>query len=136
MSYLKNKTIGFYLSQIAAILVLAGIAFYWQASRKENYIVVIMLVAVLLQAAGSVIMIRIRNCKWTSLILTVNAVLVAAALVNSFYTQVDSLGYVVSGLYGFETVRNFVTSAICMAAALLLYIISSYIGFEKNKDME
>lgn len=135
MSYLKNKTAGFYLSWIAAILVLGSVVSYQQAGRKENYISVLMVVILVLQAACSILMGWIKDCKWTNLILTVNAVLTAVALANSFFTQVDALGYVVSGLYGFETIRAFVTAAVCMAAALILYIISSYIGFEKNKDL-
>ena len=135
MSYLKNKTAGFYLSWIAAILVLGSVVSYQQAGRKENYISVLMVVILVLQAACSILMGWIKDCKWTNLILTVNAVLTAVALANSFFTQVDALGYVVSGLYGFETVRAFVMTAVCMAAALILYIISSYIWFEKNKDL-
>ncbi len=135
MSYLKNKTAGFYLSWIAAILIFGSVISYQQAGRKENYISVLMVVILILQAIGSILMGWIKDCKWISLLLTVNAVLTAVALINSFFTQVDALGYVVSGLYGFETVRSFVTAAACMAVALVLYIISSYIGFEKSKDL-
>ncbi|MFR5152728.1 MAG: hypothetical protein ACLTER_27200 [Ruminococcus sp.] len=68
--------------------------------------------------------------KWTSLLLTANAIL-TAALVNSFYTQVDFIGYVVSGLYEFATIKNSIISAVLMALSMIAYIVSSYSGFQK-----
>ena len=95
MGYLKNKTFGFYLSFVAAILALIGFVMYRQAGH------------------------------------TANAILTAAALVNSFYTQVDFIGYVVSGLYEFATIKKFIISAVLMALSMIAYIVSSYSGFQK-----
>ena len=84
MGYLKNKTFGFYLSFVAAILALIGLVMYRQSG-----------------------------------------------LVNSFYTQVDFIGYVVSGLYEFATIKKFIISAVLMALSMIAYIVSSYSGFQK-----
>lgn len=132
MNYLKNKTAGFYLSWAAAILTLAGIVFYKQASRNVQYIGLLMCTVIVLQVAATIAMAVVKECKWMNLILTANAVLMAVALVNSFFTQVDMLGYVVSGLYGFETIQAFVTAVIFMFASWIIYVVASYIGFEKK----
>ena len=38
MGYLKNKTFGFYLSFVAAILALIGLVMYRQSGHTESYI--------------------------------------------------------------------------------------------------
>lgn len=133
MEYFKNKSFGFYLSFFAAVFALAAFAMYHQVKRSESFIEMLLMIVVVLQILGMVALKLIPRCKWINLVMTVNSVLVAAALVNSFSTQVDSIGYVVSGLYEFEIIRNFVISAGLMMISMLCYIISSYIGFQKNE---
>ena len=131
MGYLKNKTFGFYLSFVAAILALIGFVMYRQAGHTEAYIEVLLLVTVVLQILAMIVLKVAPDFKWTSLLLTANAILTAAALVNSFYTQVDFIGYVVSGLYVFATIKKFIISAVLMALSMIAYIVSSYSGFQK-----
>lgn len=133
MNYLKNKSAGFYISSLGALAALIGLFLYRSVSRAETYIVILLGAAVILQIAAAVLTAVIRNCVFVSLIVTVNAVLTAAALVNSFYTQVDAIGYVVSGLYDFSTISPYVTSLVPMLIALLLFIAASYSGLEKNE---
>ena len=125
MGYLKNKTFGFYLSFVAAILALIGFVMYRQSGHTESYIEVLLLVTVVLQILAMIVLKVAPDFKWTSLLLT------AAALVNSFYTQVDFIGYVVSGLYEFATIKKFIISAVLMALSMIAYIVSSYSGFQK-----
>ena len=131
MGYLKNKTFGFYLSFVAAILALIGFVMYRQAGHTEAYIEVLLLVTVVLQILAMIVLKVAPDFKWTSLLLTANAILTAAALVNSFYTQVDVIGYVVAGLYEFATIKKFIISAVLMALSMIAYIVSSYSGFQK-----
>lgn len=131
MGYLKNKTFGFYLSFVAAILALIGFVMYRQVGHTEAYIEVLLLVTVVLQILAMIVLKVALDFKWTSLLLTANAILTAAALVNSFYTQVDFIGYVVSGLYEFATIKKFIISAVLMALSMIAYIVSSYSGFQK-----
>ena len=131
MGYLKNKTFGFYLSFVAAILALIGFVMYRQAGHTEAYIEVLLLVTVVLQILAMIVLKVAPDFKWTSLLLTANAILTAAALVNSFYTQVDFIGYVVSELYEFATIKKFIISAVLMALSMIAYIVSSYSGFQK-----
>lgn len=131
MGYLKNKTFGFYLSFVAAILALIGFVMYRQSGHTESYIEVLLLVTVVLQILAMIVLKVAPDFKWTSLLLTANAILTAAALVNSFYTQVDFIGYVVSGLYEFTTIKKFIISAVLMALSMIAYIVSSYSGFQK-----
>ena len=128
MGYLKNKTFGFYLSFVAAILALIGFVMYRQSGHTESYIEVLLLVTVVLQILAMIVLKVAPDFKWTSLLLTANAILTAAALVNSFYTQVDFIGYVVSGLYEFATIKKFIISAVLMALSMIAYIVSSYAG--------
>lgn len=131
MGYLKNKTFGFYLSFVAAILALIGFVMYRQSGHTESYIEVLLLVTVVLQILAMIVLKVAPDFKWTSLLLTANAILTAAALVNSFYTQVDFIGYVVSGLYEFAIIKKFIISAVLMALSMIAYIVSSYSGFQK-----
>ena len=131
MGYLKNKTFGFYLSFVAAILALIGFVMYRQSGHTESYIEVLLLVTVVLQILAMIVLKVAPDFKWTSLLLTANAILTAAALVNSFYTQVDFIGYVVSGLYEFAAIKKFIISAVLMALSMIAYIVSSYSGFQK-----
>lgn len=131
MGYLKNKTFGFYLSFVAAILALIGFVMYRQSGHTESYIEVLLLVTVVLQILAMIVLKVAPDFKWTSLLLTANAILTAAALVNSFYTQVDFIGCVVSGLYEFATIKKFIISAVLMALSMIAYIVSSYSGFQK-----
>ena len=131
MGYLKNKTFGFYLSFVAAILALIGFVMYRQSGHTESYIEVLLLVTVVLQILAMIVLKVAPDFKWTSLLLTANAILTAAALVNSFYTQVDFIGYGVSGLYEFATIKKFIISAVLMALSMIAYIVSSYSGFQK-----
>ena len=104
---------------------------YRQAGHTEAYIEVLLLVTVVLQILAMIVLKVAPDFKWTSLLLTANAILTAAALVNSFYTQVDFIGYVVSGLYEFATIKKFIISAVLMALSMIAYIVSSYFGFQK-----
>ncbi|GAA0799732.1 hypothetical protein GCM10008910_26410 [Faecalicatena orotica] len=132
MKYLENKAIGFYFSILGAVLALAGIIVYRQAKNTEPLIMTLLAAVVLLQAAAVVFLAFVRGRKAVNLVIMADAVLVAAALVLSFRTQVDALGYVVSGLYGFETVKSYVFSAVFMLISLIMYWIASYHGFEKE----
>lgn len=132
MKYLENKAIGFYFSILGAVLALAGIIVYRQAKNTEPLIMTLLAAVVLLQTAAVVFLAFVRGRKAVNLVIMADAVLVAAALVLSFRTQVDALGYVVSGLYGFETVKSYGFSAVFMLISLIMYWIASYHGFEKE----
>ena len=131
MGYLKNKTFGFYLSFVAAILALIGFVMYRQSGHTESYIEVLLLVTVVLQILAMIVLKVAPDFKWTSLLLTANAILTAAALVNSFYTQVDFIGYVVSGLYEFATIKKFIISAVLMALSMIAYIFPIFFSSAK-----
>ena len=75
MGYLKNKTFGFYLSFVAAILALIGFVMYRQAGHTEAYIEVLLLVTVVLQILAMIVLKVAPDFKWTSLLLTANAIL-------------------------------------------------------------
>lgn len=132
MNYLENKSVGFYISSLGALAALVSLFLYRGVSRAETYILILLGVIVVLQVVGAVLLAFVKNCVYISLIITVNAVLAAAALTNSFFTQVDAIGYVVSGLYEFSTIQPFITAAVPMGVTLLLYVIASYSGLEKE----
>ena len=132
MNYLENKSIGFYISSLGAAAALISLFLYRSVSRAETSIVILLAAIVVLQAAGAILLAFVKNCSFTSLLIPINAVLAAAALTNSFFTQVDAIGYVVSGLYDFSTIQPFITAVIPMAVTLILYITASYSGLEKD----
>ena len=122
MGYLKNKTFGFYLSFVAAILALIGFVMYRQSGHTESYIEVLLLVTVVLQILAMIVLKVAPDFKWTSLLLTANAILTAAALVNSLLLLF---------MQSYAEIKKFIISAVLMALSMIAYIVSSYSGFQK-----
>ena len=65
------------------------------------------------------------------LIPTVNALLFSAAIILSIIPQVDSLGYLVSGLYSFEDMKAFILYAVFAILTWLGYLEASFMDMQK-----
>lgn len=65
------------------------------------------------------------------LIPTVNALLFSAAIILSIIPQVDSLGYLVSGLYSFEDMKAFILYAVFAILTWLGYLAASFMDMQK-----
>ena len=124
--YFAKKTVGFYLTLAATILVIVALVFYNGASGTTPIVYNLIYGVIAVEAALIVGSLVLGNKSFFSLAALINAVLTAAALVQSFSPQLDNLGMVVSGLYTINQIMNFVIFVGFTLVAWLLFIAASF----------
>ena len=124
--YIAKKTVGFYLTVAATILVIVALVFYNGASGTTPIVYNLIYGAIAVEAVLIVGSLVLGNKPFLGLASLINAVLIAAALVQSFSPQLDNLGMVVSGLYTINQIMNFVIFVGFTLVAWLLFIAASF----------
>lgn len=131
-AYLQNKTIGFYVTVLAAVLSVIALILYRTA---ENIVPVVFTLAGA-AIAVEVLLILVSGVSGNKPVFdfasTICAILMALALVISLSSQVDAIGYVIAGLYTPDKIMQYVYFAGFAAASLLLYIIASFMNLGKH----
>lgn len=123
-----KKGIGFFLGIAAVVLALAAVIVYQGVAYHMLLTTALLVVAIVVGAAEiaatakGVASLR----RWLPI---VRSVLLAAALVSSFTSQINQIGYVIAALDPFEVLARFTTSAALMGVAMLASIIA---GFFEN----
>ena len=130
MSYLKNKSAAAYLLALAAVLILIGVIFYQSAAVTVVWVTILAIVTAVLSCAAAVL--SGNKIKAMNLCPTVLAILSACTLAQSSSSQLDPLGWWISGLYTFEQVRGYIIFAVLLVIALLLQIIASFMNLNKE----
>lgn len=128
---MKNKTIGFYLLIVAAVLSVVSVFFYIGAEVTSTPIIVMVVISAVLAVAAAALAAVKPGLKLLDLAATVCAVLLAWALVQSVSSQLDPLGWWVSGLYTLSQVLGFLVFAGLSVLAIILYLIASFTNLEK-----
>ena len=131
--YMAEKTVGFYITVLATILVIVGLIMYSSVSGKAGEVIPLLVVAIGVEVLLIVLSKVIGNKPVLNLASSINAVLLGYVLVQSFNPQLDAIGYVVSGLYTFDQIQPFVNFVIVAAIAFLLYIVASFMNLGKQK---
>lgn len=129
--YLSKKTSGFYLTAAATILSVIGLIFYRSAMARVQDVFTLVMIAAVIEIIMVIVTAVIGNKKILELSSSVCALVVAGALIQSFIPQVDNLGYLVSGLYSFSDMKSFILYAVLTIAALICYIIASFMDQSK-----
>ena len=128
-AFFSKKTVGFYLSIIAAVLALIGMVLY-QGMKQEATLLVIAAVVV------EVILIVSSGFSGGHRIFdffpSASALLLTAGIMISLPSQIDGFGYLVSGLYTFDDMRGAILFLGFSLGALLLYLISSFMDMSKR----
>lgn len=128
---LKNKTVGFYLLVAAAVLSIVSVFFYSGAEVTSTPIIIMVVVSAVLAIAAAALAAVKPGLKFLNLAATVCAVLLAWALVQSVTSQLDPLGWWISGLYTLDQVMGFLVFAALSGVAIVLYLITSFQNLEK-----
>ena len=128
--HLANHTFGFYLSISAGILSVVSLLFYLGADN-QGAAVLPLICSILAEVAGIAINRFTGKAGVLMLIPTVNALLFSAAIILSIIPQVDSLGYLVSGLYSFEDMKAFILYAVFAILTWLGYLAASFMEMQK-----
>lgn len=129
--HLANHTFGFYLSISAGILSVVSLLFYLGADNQGAAVLPLIVCSILAEVAGIAINRFTGKAGVLMLIPTVNALLFSAAIILSIIPQVDSLGYLVSGLYSFEDMKAFILYAVFAILTWLGYLAASFMDMQK-----
>lgn len=124
---MKNKSVSFYLTLAAAVLMLIGLPFYAQSAYAIP-IVYIMTAIVAVAVVG----IFLTKGELANGLCIVGTVAAAAAVIYSFSTQLDAIGYVMSGLFTFSQIQGFVIFAVLAIVGWILFIVASFTGVSKK----
>lgn len=128
---MKNKTIGFYLLIVAAVFSVVGVFFYNGAEVTSSSIIVMVVISAVLAVAAAALAAAKPGLRFLNLAATVCAVLLAWALIQSVSSQLDPLGWWVSGLYTFDQVMGYLVFAALSGVSILLYLVTSFVNLEK-----
>ena len=126
--HLANHTFGFYLSISAGILSVVSLL---GADNQGAAVLPLIVCSILAEVAGIAINRFTGKAGVLMLIPTVNALLFSAAIILSIIPQVDSLGYLVSGLYSFEDMKAFILYAVFAILTWLGYLAASFMDMQK-----
>ncbi len=124
---MKNKSIGFYLTVVAMVLMLIGLPFYAKSAYAISTVYIMTAIVVVAEVGMFLTKGEIANG-----LCIVGTVAAAAAVIYSFSTQLDAIGYVLSGLYTFSQIQGFVTFAVLAIIGWILFIAASFIGVSKK----
>ena len=131
--YLAKKTIGFYLTVIAAAAAVIGIINYSFASGAASSVLLLTAATVVVEILMIIGLAVLKNRTILNLFPAVCAILMSAAVAFSFGSQVDGLAFLISGLYSFNDMKNFLLFAGFGVIAAVLYIVSSFMDMEKKE---
>lgn len=127
----KKKTFSFYLMAAGAILSLIGLLFYRTAAVTERLVFICTGISIALTVLMIIMIFTKIKLEMVNLLPTICAVLLGWTLITSFRTQLDPLGWWVSGLYTFEQVRGFLVFAGCILVAIIFNMIASFKDIQK-----
>lgn len=131
--YLSKKTIGFYLTVVATVLVVLGLVNYRAVSGTLQSVFILAGTVVAVEVLMLVLLRVIGYKPFLNFASSICAVLMAAAVIISVATQVDGFGYLVSGLYSFDDMKSYIWFAGLGIAAMVIYIIASFMEMERFK---
>ncbi len=124
---MKNKSVGFYLTLAAAVLMLIGLPFYAQSAYAISTVYIMTAIV-----AVAVVGMFLTKGEIANGLCIAGTVAAAAAVIFSFSTQLDAIGYVLSGLFTFSQIQGFVVFAVLAIVGWLLLIIASFTGVTKK----
>ena len=131
-AYLQKKTAGFYLTVLATILAIIGLINYASDARATSIVFTLVGIAIAVEVLLLVVSKVAGNKPIFDVAASACAILMAAALTISFSTQLDAIGYVVSGLYTSDMIMKFAYFVIFAAISMLLYLIASFTSLGKQ----
>lgn len=128
---MKDKTIGFYLTLVAAVLSLIGAVLYPQVMYQLPVVYICCIAAVVLAVIVTVLSLKGGAKPIFGYLPTVNAILMACAAVWAVYLMVNQIGYVVSELDDKSTIMGLIYFEIAAVLSMIINIVSSFFKQEK-----
>jgi hypothetical protein len=123
---MKNKTVGFYITLVAAILSAIACIIYRSVMYRLGAVYMLCIIAVLIAIATVVMSVKNGSNKIYDFVPVVNAVLMASAAVWGVNLMVNEIGYVVADLDTFDVIQSLVVFEIIAVISLILNIVASF----------
>ena len=129
---MNKKSLGFYLSIVSAIIMIAGIIIYTQVMITSPYAYVFLVLSLLTSCGAVVMSSKLDNAAVVNLFAVCAAVFTIFALAFATTSMVYPIGYVISGLYQFSSIQTFIIFAIVVGVGWLFNLISGFAGIVKK----
>jgi hypothetical protein len=123
---MKNKTVGFYITLVAAILSAIACIIYRSVMYRLGVVYVLCIIAVLIAIATVAMSVNNGSNKIYDFVPVVNAVLMASAAVWGVNLMVNEIGYVVADLDTFDAIQSLVVFEVVAVISLILNIVASF----------
>lgn len=123
---MKNKTFGFYITLVAAILSVIACIIYRSVMYRLGIVYVLCLLAVVLVVLTIVASAKNSSSKLYDFVPVVNAVLMASAAVWGVNLMVNEIGYVVADLDTFDAIQSLIVFEVFAVVSLILNIVGSF----------
>lgn len=130
-NYMKNKTLGFYFTVAASVLAAISLILYRPVTGALTLVYELVAAAIVVELLLVILSKVLGNKGIFNLASSICAVLMGGGFIMSFSTQLDAIGYVLSGLYSMNQIIPFVTFAGFAGASMVLYIIASFMDLGK-----
>ena len=125
-----KRTLGFYIALIAAIVGIVSIVLYGRSlntSKNAYYFLIAAAAVALLTALGATKLPGL--CNWGG---SIAAALAFTGIAYSVTVMSDAIGYVISGLYSYDTLQSWISFLIVAGISWVLYIIAGFAGMAKK----
>ena len=122
-----KKTLAFYLTLLATVLILLALVFYLTSGIVMPYVTALTVAAAAAGALYLVFYSKLGGNSAFALLVSLAAVLAIGALGFSLIAEVESLGYLISGLRQWKDVSHWAYFAIAAFAAWLLLLVASFL---------
>lgn len=122
----QNKTAGYYLTLLAAILSLVALFTYQAVLIKVSAPSVATAVAAVVFVVVTLLESKFNSTILLRLIAFVNAMLMAFALISGIGPMINQIGFVIAGLDPVSTITAVVAFAVLSGISMLLNIVASF----------
>ena len=123
-----KKTLAFYLTLVATVLAALALVLYLSSGIVMPYVTTLNVAAL---AAGVIYLLLYKKLAakaHLSLLISVAAVLMIGAVGFSLISEVESLGYLISGLRQWADVRLWVYFAVAGMISWIILLVSSFLN--------
>lgn len=130
--FFAKKSVGFYFTVIAAILVIVGTVMYTSVMYTNPLVYVFLIAGIIWEVLIIVLSGKFGDRAFFNWTPVIGAVLAACAAVWGAELMVNQIGYVIAGLDEMSTIMSFIYYEAVMAITLLVCIIASFLKQVKD----
>lgn len=127
-----KKTLGFYLSVLAAVLALVCVFLYGGVSVSNNMVRPLLIASAVISAAVLALTAVKGTLPGGNLMPVVNSVLCMGAIGLATIPVITMIVFVIMGMNDISTIQGYITFAAAALAAWVLNVVSAFMGITKE----